>query len=320
MNSWSIVIGSIIIIISLIITIVGGLEKFHLQKKNDAWLALFVVGMIGIIAGAILLAIGFYSNRAKKISLAANQRLLDIYNYNKSQNTKATATVVSSPAVTALIQNTTAAMMASGASQGVAQAAAQAAAAAATSAASMGSSLADTAAAAGQAAAAAVSASGVSAAGATIAATAAAQAVNGQGSSNGVLTTMASPPVAVAQSGTGQGTQASGVATSGVATSGVATSGVSSSGIAAAAESMKTGTDTNQIKIAAASIENNPKTLAIEKAASKYSEMDTTNIYDYIRKRNPTSLKLPRESLCPITYKPLKEVGYSTQRLGGLFD
>jgi hypothetical protein len=83
MNSLSIIIGSIIIVISLILAIVGGWEKFHLERENNAWLALFIVGMIGIIAGVVLVLIGIYTNRPKKIGLD-DARLRAIYDYNKS--------------------------------------------------------------------------------------------------------------------------------------------------------------------------------------------------------------------------------------------
>ena len=69
MNSISVIIGSVIIVISLIIAIVGGLEKFHLERKNNAWLAMFIVGMIGIVAGIVLVLLGVYSNRRKKINI-----------------------------------------------------------------------------------------------------------------------------------------------------------------------------------------------------------------------------------------------------------
>ncbi len=69
MNSLSVIIGSVIIVISLIIAIVGGWEKFHLERKNDAWLAMFIVGMIGIFAGIALVLLGVYSNRPKKINI-----------------------------------------------------------------------------------------------------------------------------------------------------------------------------------------------------------------------------------------------------------
>jgi hypothetical protein len=83
MNSLSIIIGSIIIVISLILAIVGGWEKFHLERENNAWLALFIVGMIGIIAGVVLVLIGIYTDRPKKIGLD-DARLRAIYDYNKS--------------------------------------------------------------------------------------------------------------------------------------------------------------------------------------------------------------------------------------------
>jgi hypothetical protein len=69
MNSISVILGSVIILISLIISIVGGLEKFHLERKNNAWLAMFIVGMIGIVAGIVLVLLGVYSNRRKKINI-----------------------------------------------------------------------------------------------------------------------------------------------------------------------------------------------------------------------------------------------------------
>ena len=124
MNSLSTIIGSVIIVISLILAFVGGWEKFHLQKKNEGWLALFIVGIIGIIAGIILVVIGVYSNRAKKINLV-NQRLQDDYNFAKSQN---------SSAASALLNSTANAALAAGAPPAVASAIATAAATAATAA------------------------------------------------------------------------------------------------------------------------------------------------------------------------------------------
>ena len=69
MNSLSIIIGSILLVVSLTITIIGGWEKFRLQKKDEGWLAMFIVGLVGIFASIGLILLGAFTNRPKKINI-----------------------------------------------------------------------------------------------------------------------------------------------------------------------------------------------------------------------------------------------------------
>jgi hypothetical protein len=69
MNNLSLIIGIVIIVLSIILIFVGGWEKFHLQRENNAWLALFIVGWISFVAGAGLILLGIVSNKKSKVSL-----------------------------------------------------------------------------------------------------------------------------------------------------------------------------------------------------------------------------------------------------------
>jgi len=238
MNSLSIIIGSIIIVISLIIAIVGGWEKFHLERKNDAWLAMFIVGMIGIIAGVVLVLIGIYTNRPKKIGLD-DTSLRAIYDYNKSL-----------PRSVPITQ----------------------------------------------------------------------QAVRRNGTigltGNRVPFAPVVPTVpTVPTSATATGAATSTIAAAGAATSTIAAAGAATSAVAPTA----TGAATTSA-IAAAGETTGVSKSGIIAAASKYSKVDITNVYEYIGKRTPTEISLLQDRVCPITYKPLKSVKYSEQTMGGLFD
>ena len=67
MNNLSLIIGIVLIVISIILIFVGGWEKFHLERENNAWLALFIVGWIIFVAGAALILLGIFSNKKTKI-------------------------------------------------------------------------------------------------------------------------------------------------------------------------------------------------------------------------------------------------------------
>ena len=69
MNKLSLIIGIVILVLSIVLIFVGGWEKFHLQRDENAWLALFIVGWIGFIAGGALIFLGIYSNKKSKVPL-----------------------------------------------------------------------------------------------------------------------------------------------------------------------------------------------------------------------------------------------------------
>jgi hypothetical protein len=69
MNNLSLIIGIVIIVLSIILIFVGGWEKFHLQRENNAWLALFIVGWISFVAGAGLILLGIVSNKKSKVPI-----------------------------------------------------------------------------------------------------------------------------------------------------------------------------------------------------------------------------------------------------------
>jgi hypothetical protein len=69
MNNLSLIIGIVLIVISIIFIFIGGWEKFHLQRENNAWLALFIVGWIVFVAGAALILLAILSNKKSKVPL-----------------------------------------------------------------------------------------------------------------------------------------------------------------------------------------------------------------------------------------------------------
>ena len=54
MNPWVLLLGIILLIIGIFLATVGGIEKFSLQRKDDLWLILFILGMV-----TIFFSIGF---------------------------------------------------------------------------------------------------------------------------------------------------------------------------------------------------------------------------------------------------------------------
>jgi hypothetical protein len=69
MNNLSLIIGIVLIVISIIFIFIGGWEKFHLQRENNAWLALFIVGWIIFVAGAALILLAILSNKKSKVPI-----------------------------------------------------------------------------------------------------------------------------------------------------------------------------------------------------------------------------------------------------------
>jgi hypothetical protein len=69
MNNLSLIIGIILIVIAIVFIFVGGWEKFHLQRENNAWLALFIVGWIIFVFGAGLILLAIFSNKKAKVPL-----------------------------------------------------------------------------------------------------------------------------------------------------------------------------------------------------------------------------------------------------------
>lgn len=67
MNKLSLIIGIVILVLSVILIFVGGWEKFHLQRDENAWLVLFIIGWIGFIAGGALIFLGIFSNKKSKV-------------------------------------------------------------------------------------------------------------------------------------------------------------------------------------------------------------------------------------------------------------
>jgi hypothetical protein len=70
MNKLSLIIGIVILVLSIILIFVGGWEKFHLQRDENAWLVLFILGWVGFAAGAGLILLGIFSNRKTKVPAA----------------------------------------------------------------------------------------------------------------------------------------------------------------------------------------------------------------------------------------------------------
>jgi hypothetical protein len=70
MNNLSLIIGIVILVLSIVLIFVGGWEKFHLQRDENAWLALFIVGWIFFVAGVALIFLGIFSNRKSKVPLS----------------------------------------------------------------------------------------------------------------------------------------------------------------------------------------------------------------------------------------------------------
>ena len=259
---------------------------------------------------------GIYSDKAKKINLASTNRLKEIYEFNKSQNAIAEA---------ALLKSTAGAAIAAGASPAAASAAASAAVAAASAAAASGASPDLTASAASNAAAAAAASAGAAPAAAAAAANGARRGVEtgsldqlrlqrqqqAQNARPGSFTAAATVPLQSQIVPPGYSATAAPVAAE-AATIPLQPQIVSSG------SQQSQSSNTTAIRQEASKSATNEAGIAA--AASKYNQVDTTNIYDYIEESNPTEIRLPRENVCPITYKPLKQASYSPQKMGGLFD
>lgn len=58
MNPWILLLGIILLIIGVFLAAFGGIEKFSLERKDDIWLIVFILGMvtIGFSIGFIIYA------------------------------------------------------------------------------------------------------------------------------------------------------------------------------------------------------------------------------------------------------------------------
>ena len=68
MNTWILIIGIAVFIFGLFLAIVGGVERFHLYRENELWLAAFVIGIIMIVFGIGFMVFAFFFDRKRLVT------------------------------------------------------------------------------------------------------------------------------------------------------------------------------------------------------------------------------------------------------------
>jgi hypothetical protein len=68
MNAWILLIGIILFIIGLFLSIIGGIEKFKLNREDDFWLVLFILGLITIAFSIGFIVFSYMIDKKKFLS------------------------------------------------------------------------------------------------------------------------------------------------------------------------------------------------------------------------------------------------------------
>jgi hypothetical protein len=68
MITWILIVGIIILVIGIFFSILGGVEKFHLYRTSEIWLALFIIGLIMVVFGIGIIFFAFFFDRKKLVS------------------------------------------------------------------------------------------------------------------------------------------------------------------------------------------------------------------------------------------------------------
>jgi len=70
MNPWILLLGIILLVIGIFLAAIGGIEKFSLERKDDIWLIVFILGMvtIGFSIGFVIYA--YMVDKKSKYSLS----------------------------------------------------------------------------------------------------------------------------------------------------------------------------------------------------------------------------------------------------------